>query len=98
MCLRTRALPSLQVHRDRTPSSAHSRSQQVDASIPHLRLESHFVMSFLFPLYVFMLDMCKFLRIGDKTNCLNMVCLHINGDHQIGSITGTNDQSRLTIY
>ena len=43
------------------------------------------------------LDSRKFLRIHNDTNGLNPLCLHFNGQHEIGSITGAKDQCQLTI-
>src|SRR5207302_3001821 len=44
------------------------------------------------------LDSCEFIRVGHDTNGLNPLCLHFNGQHEIGSITGAKDQCQLTIH
>src|SRR6266536_4330314 len=43
------------------------------------------------------LDACEFVRVGNNTNGLNPLCLHFNGQHEIGSITSAKDHCQLTI-
>ena len=52
--------------------------------------------SFLSSMY-FMLDMGKFLGVGNDSNDLNMPGLRFNRQHGIGALTGANNQGRLTI-
>src|SRR6266581_3884986 len=44
------------------------------------------------------LDSGEFLRVDHDANGLNPLCLHFNGQHEIGSITGAKDQCQLTIH
>ena len=44
-----------------------------------------------------MLEACEFLRVRHDTNGLNPLCLHFNGQHEIGSISVAKDQRQLTI-
>src|SRR5947209_18599870 len=42
-------------------------------------------------------DVYEFLRVGNDTDSLNPLCLHFNGQHEIGSIPGAQDEPQLTI-
>src|SRR3984893_10814686 len=45
----------------------------------------------------FMLEACEFLRVGNDTNRLNTLCLHLNGEDEQGLTTSADDDSRLTV-
>src|SRR5207248_2635374 len=45
----------------------------------------------------FMLEACEFLRVGNDTNRLNTLCLHLNAEDEQGLTTSADDDSRLTV-
>src|SRR2546428_2676816 len=44
-----------------------------------------------------MLYSCEFLRVGNETNSLNLLCLHFNGQDEQGLAISADDHSRLSV-